>query len=199
MGIPSIDGLNRVLFNAIPAIALIVDHDVRIVDYNAAASKLFGDNPDLIINQRGGKAFDCIHSAEVEEGCGRAPHCRTCVIRNSVKEASAGRNIVRSRARLELVADNRLNEVFALISASPFEYDGRGLVLLVIEDISEIIELQRIIPICMTCKKIRNDDRYWTDVAAYFSKHLDVEFSHGYCPDCAEKEFAKLRGITEKL
>ncbi|HMK61014.1 MAG TPA: PAS domain-containing protein [Dissulfurispiraceae bacterium] len=198
MDIPSIEGLSRVLFDAIPSIALIVDHDVKIINYNGAASKLFGSNSELILNQRGGKVFHCIHSAEVAEGCGRSQNCQTCVIRNSVKEASAGHHTVRNRAKLDVVSGESITEIFALISASPFDYEGRRLILLIIEDISEIIELQRIIPICMICKKVRNDDRYWTDVSAYFSKHLDLEFSHGYCPDCAAIELAKINAVTEE-
>lgn len=71
-------------------------------------------------------------------------------------------------------------------------YDGNQLALLIIEDITEMVELQRIVPICMSCKKVRDDDQYWTDVEAYFKRYWDLDFSHGYCPACAVKEMAKL-------
>lgn len=51
--------------------------------------------------------------------------------------------------------------------------------------LTEVKNLQGIIPICMQCKKIRDDAGYWNQLEAYISKHSDVKFSHGYCPECA--------------
>ncbi len=48
----------------------------------------------------------------------------------------------------------------------------------------EIKSLRGIIPICASCKKIRNDKGYWEQVEAYISKHSEAEFSHGICPQC---------------
>jgi ethanolamine transporter EutH len=53
--------------------------------------------------------------------------------------------------------------------------------------LSEIKQLKGIIPICSSCKKIRDDEGYWQQVEVYVKKHSDVDFSHGICPDCAEK------------
>ena len=51
---------------------------------------------------------------------------------------------------------------------------------------------------CAHCKKIRNDQKYWQSLEKYFGEHLDLEFSHGICPDCAQKlypEFVKDRRL----
>lgn len=45
--------------------------------------------------------------------------------------------------------------------------------------------LSGLLPICANCKKIRDDDGYWQDVAVYIREHSEAEFSHGLCPDCA--------------
>lgn len=50
----------------------------------------------------------------------------------------------------------------------------------------EIHALRGIIPICTTCKKIRDDAGYWHQVEAYVSKHSEAEFSHGACPECLQ-------------
>jgi hypothetical protein len=47
--------------------------------------------------------------------------------------------------------------------------------------------LSGLLPICASCKKIRDDQGYWNDVAGYISEHSEAEFSHGICPACAEK------------
>lgn len=49
-----------------------------------------------------------------------------------------------------------------------------------------------ILPICACCKKIRDDKGYWNQIEAYISRHTEVEFSHGICPDCARKLYPDL-------
>jgi PAS domain S-box-containing protein len=50
--------------------------------------------------------------------------------------------------------------------------------------LAEVRELQEILPICMFCKKIRDDENYWQTVEAYISHHTNSRFSHGICPAC---------------
>jgi sigma-B regulation protein RsbU (phosphoserine phosphatase) len=61
-----------------------------------------------------------------------------------------------------------------------------------VEDaLSQVKQLQELLPICCFCKKIRDDQNYWQQVDFYLSTHLETKFSHGICPDClvtAEKE-----------
>ena len=52
---------------------------------------------------------------------------------------------------------------------------------------SEIKILRGILPICSQCKKIRDDEGYWTQIEAYISEHSDVEFTHGMCAECAKE------------
>lgn len=51
----------------------------------------------------------------------------------------------------------------------------------------EIKSLRGILPICASCKKIRDDKGYWNQIETYISRHSEVDFSHGICPECAEK------------
>lgn len=53
--------------------------------------------------------------------------------------------------------------------------------------LDEIRTLRGIVPICSSCKKIRNDKGYWEQVEAYVSKHTEAQFSHSICPDCVQK------------
>lgn len=49
---------------------------------------------------------------------------------------------------------------------------------------TRIRQLEEILPICSYCKKIRNDQQYWTRMEEYFNKATGVDFSHSICPDC---------------
>lgn len=51
----------------------------------------------------------------------------------------------------------------------------------------DIKQLSGMLPICSSCKKIRNDSGYWQQIETYIRDHSEVEFSHGICPDCAKK------------
>lgn len=51
----------------------------------------------------------------------------------------------------------------------------------------EIKTLKKFLPMCARCKKIRDDKGYWAQIEEYFSKHSDIEFSHGLCPECYKK------------
>lgn len=59
----------------------------------------------------------------------------------------------------------------------------------------EINTLSGLLPICASCKKIRDDEGYWQDVAVYFRDRTDVDFSHGICPDCFEALYPQLPRI----
>lgn len=51
----------------------------------------------------------------------------------------------------------------------------------------EIKRLKGILPICVSCKKIRDDSGYWHQVELYVRDHTEAEFSHSICPECAKK------------
>ena len=55
--------------------------------------------------------------------------------------------------------------------------------------LEEIKTLRGIIPICCSCKKIRNDEGFWSQVESYVSQHTYAQFSHSYCPDCLKKAY----------
>lgn len=52
--------------------------------------------------------------------------------------------------------------------------------------------LQGLIPICASCKKMRDDKGYWNQVEEYIIEHTDATFTHGICPDCARKLYGDL-------
>ena len=52
---------------------------------------------------------------------------------------------------------------------------------------NELHTLHGLLPICATCKKIRNKEGVWQRLETYVSKHSRAEFTHGLCPDCARE------------
>ncbi|MDZ4198980.1 MAG: response regulator transcription factor [Kiritimatiellia bacterium] len=68
--------------------------------------------------------------------------------------------------------------------------------------LTEVRTLRGIIPICATCKKIRDDRGFWQRVESYVGAHTEAVFSHGMCPECLaeaeaeiDRDLAAQRGI----
>ncbi|UCE65421.1 MAG: PAS domain S-box protein [Candidatus Zixiibacteriota bacterium] len=105
-----------------------------------------------------------------------------------------------------LASDGRKIEV--IINTKIIRYEGEYSLLGIVTDITErkkaeelreklIADLQKaageiktlsgFIPICASCKKIRDDEGYWEQIETYIMERSDAEFSHGLCPECSKK------------
>ena len=60
------------------------------------------------------------------------------------------------------------------------------------KSLDEIKTLEGIIPICMHCNQIRDDEGYWNRLEAYISSHSDAEFSHSICEKCYDEHYSDL-------
>jgi len=58
--------------------------------------------------------------------------------------------------------------------------------------LKEIKTLSGFLPICASCKKIRDDKGYWNQIEGYIQQHSDAQFSHAICPACAKKLYPDL-------
>jgi hypothetical protein len=67
--------------------------------------------------------------------------------------------------------------------------ERRDLILELKKALAQEKSLSGILPICMHCKKIRDDSGYWNQIEAYIEQHSDAKFSHGICWDCAKKYY----------
>jgi PAS domain S-box-containing protein len=64
--------------------------------------------------------------------------------------------------------------------------------------LSDVNTLEGVVPICSSCKKIRDEDGIWNILEAYLTKHTDAQFSHGICPDCTQKYQIELTELKKK-
>jgi hypothetical protein len=58
--------------------------------------------------------------------------------------------------------------------------------------LAEVKRLSGFLPICSSCKKIRDDKGYWSEVERYIGEHSEAQFSHGICPDCMRKLYPEI-------
>ncbi len=62
------------------------------------------------------------------------------------------------------------------------------------EALATVNQLSGMLPICSSCKKIRDDKGYWNQIEGYIRDHSEAEFSHGICPECARKLYPEIMG-----
>jgi DNA repair exonuclease SbcCD ATPase subunit len=60
--------------------------------------------------------------------------------------------------------------------------------------LAEVKTLSGLLPICSSCKKIRDDNGSWSQIEVYIRKHSDAEFTHGLCPECAKRLYPEFFG-----
>jgi len=197
------NALLRAVLDGIPAPLFVVTEDYVVQDCNQAAAALLlretMATPESL-QRLCGQVVSCAHVSDHPGGCGHGPACPQCALRNSVRSAAYGQNVVRRYARMLLRIGGENQEVSMLISASrlpALKLDGQASVLVMIEDVSELAELRRLIPVCAHCGRVREADLYRQSVQDYLTRNTVVQFSHSLCPDCLRELYPDLVSQAE--
>jgi len=94
----------------------------------------------------------------------------------------------------------RVRNLVALKERSDLVKEQRDLLARQKEDLeaalARVKQLEGVIPICMYCKKIKDDKQSWQQLERYISEHSEAMFSHSACPECFEKE---MKNINEEI
>ena len=67
------------------------------------------------------------------------------------------------------------------------------------EALARVKTLSGLLPICASCKKIRDDKGYWQQVDTYIRQRSEANFTHGICPDCAERLYPEFKMKTRPV
>jgi hypothetical protein len=79
-----------------------------------------------------------------------------------------------------------------ILSANKIATEKEKLIVELQEALGTIKTLHGILPICASCKKIRDDKGYWNQIEAYISAHSQAEFSHSLCKECAKRLYPNI-------
>jgi response regulator RpfG family c-di-GMP phosphodiesterase len=102
-------------------------------------------------------------------------------------DAGADGYIARPVSNRELIA--RIDAMVRILTA---ERERDQVIEELRQALAKIRQLSKLLPICMYCKKIRDDKGYWRELKAYIQENTDTEFSHGICRECAQKHYPEL-------
>jgi hypothetical protein len=67
------------------------------------------------------------------------------------------------------------------------EVERERLIQSLTQALADVKQLSGMLPICSSCKKVRDDHGYWSQIETYLSEHTEATFTHGVCPDCAQR------------
>ncbi|MBU1231371.1 MAG: response regulator [Proteobacteria bacterium] len=187
-------------FDTIPDFISVLNKEMRFVRVNKSLANFLGKDPEELLGQHCYQAIykrdrpfpDCPHlqaiaenrpvSVEIHEshlGFPLLVTCSPCFHDDGTLLGSinVGRNISQQK-KVEKEREDMINKLQ--------------------EALAKVKLLSGIIPICASCKKIRDDKGYWNQVEAYIRDHSDAQFSHGICPDCARELYPELFEDNEK-
>ncbi len=88
---------------------------------------------------------------------------------------------------LPVVISDVINNFQNRIARIKAEEDRENLIMQLQDALAEVKKLSGLLPICCSCKKIRDDKGYWNQIEPYIEKHSEALFSHGMCPDCVKE------------
>lgn len=180
------------LLDALPSYIFVFDRELRLAYYNKAAAEFMEQDLKDNLETLCGEALHCINSGAEGLVCGKTRFCRDCVLRSSISKAFDGEKVFRVKTGLSVAKNKGIHRVELRLSTFPFHHDGSPYVLAMMDDISELNALRAIVPICAWCKKIRDDEQYWHRVDDYLATHMDLQLTHGICPECRAKIAAEL-------
>jgi DNA-binding NtrC family response regulator len=150
-------------------------YDVVLLDLNLPDSEGFG-------------TFTEIHEKNPE---------KPVIILTGMDDRELGLDSVKKGAQDYLVK-GKFDSILLMRSIA-YSIERQKLRLKLEKTLKELKVLKGMLPICSGCKRIRDDKGYWNQIELYISEHTEAEFTHGLCPECAEKyreEFRKMREGT---
>jgi PAS domain S-box-containing protein len=165
---------------------IVLDAQDRVQDANPTALRILGARAKVVGRTAAEALASCPAIAraaaqaeesprDVQVGEGRFYELRTTAVRDAQGEL-AGRML-------------HLRDITRRRQA---EQDKERLIRELQQALADVKTLHGLLPICASCKKIRNDQGYWQNLEGYICEHSEAEFSHGLCPDCLRRLYPDL-------
>jgi len=185
------------LLDAFPSPAVIADANVTVLEANRAARQWLGDGVGTQLSLPPGSLLHCIFPQDSRGDCGTTEFCSSCVLRRSMEAVAAGRPAPRRLAHMILGTAGSSEDRWFLISASPLTLEGRKLVLVVLEDATQLVELRELLPLCPGCGASREASDLLAQARVFLRKHPDFLRADELCAECRRRPPEGLRPEDE--
>jgi len=186
------------LINTTQAIVLVLDRQGRIQHFNSYLENISGHQ------LREMKGEDWLARFVAEEERMRLRSRFSALGSTTAADSFIGAILARDGNRLDVEWRNQpliddQGEIIGLLCTGhniteirQVEQEREKLIVELQSALHEVKTLSGLLPICSSCKKIRDDQGYWEQIEVYIRDHSDAEFTHGICPGCARKLYPEL-------
>jgi len=165
----------------------------NILDANVAACEYYGYTKDEITNMRI-MDINTLSEEQVLKEMQKATLAKRKIF-NFCHRLSSGelKDVEVFSGPITLHGEKVLFSIINDISKrKTYEQEREDLITKLEKALAEIKTLRGILPICATCKKIRDDKGYWNQIETYIGAHSKVKFTHGICPECQAEFYSGL-------
>ncbi len=166
----------------------------NIVFWNPAAEKMFGYPQNEVIGRPLTMLMpECFQAAHVKGMANNVAGGESRIIDRTVELVGLTKDETEFPIELSISSWDAGNELFFtgiirdITVRKQIERERDQLIEDLQRSLAEVKTLSGMLPICSSCKKIRDDKGYWNQIEAYIHEHSDATFSHGICPDCTQK------------
>lgn len=166
----------------------------RVESRDDFVRELDAELPDVILSDHGLPKFDGFSALSIaKEKCPDVPFL---FVTGSLGEEMIIETL--KRGATDYVLKHRLSKLVpAVVRAIREAHDRRKrkeaeaererLILELTEALAKVKTLTGLLPICSSCKNIRDDNGYWNRLEVYLQQHSEATLTHGICPDCAHR------------
>ncbi len=200
--IKEVEGRYSSLFDSVPVGLYRATPGGRILDANPCLVEMLGyPNREALL---AAKATDLYVHAEDYQTWSQLMN-RQGVVRNFETElrCQCGKPCwVRESARAVRDAKGEImyyeGSLEDITESKKAEEEREKLIIELQDALAKIKTLSGLLPICSSCKKIRDDKGYWNQIEVYIETHSDAEFTHSFCPDCMQKLYPEIAEVLSK-
>ncbi|WP_163338140.1 response regulator [Desulfopila sp. IMCC35008] len=181
-------------FDTIPDFVSVHDKNMRFARVNKALSSFLKTPPEELV---GKYCYEVMHGSTAPwHNC---PHVRAInegqTVTEEVDDPAVGIPLLVTCAPFLHDDGSLMGSVHVARNISrqkDAEREREELIMKLEKTLSKVKQLSGFLPICASCKKIRDDQGYWSQVEEYVSAHSEAVFSHGICPDCIKILYPEL-------
>jgi PAS domain S-box-containing protein len=184
----------------------IIGHDVAgsIATWNGGAAQLFGYTAEEALGQSVSMIFPPegeSHVMHILGALGRGEECPAIETKGRRKDG----HMVDVALTISPIkdADGKVIGISSLAynitERKQLEDERKKMIQQLNETLSRVKTLSGLLPICASCKKVRDDHGYWQKLEIFVHEHSEAEFSHSICPDCMETLYPQFVKPRERV
>jgi len=174
----------QAVLNAVPSPLFLLDSQAQVELVNKCARGQKNLLGSYTYQERMGNVMGCINALTCDEGCGGSRNCGDCPIRKAVANTLGGSEVFRKNVVFQLLVDGRYTPVHMWMTSSLMKYGQREFVALIMEDVADLIQQTKLMPVCESCGKVGDGIEHTESLNAYVQERFSSSDEKFLCGDC---------------